>query len=363
MSTPLTGSALISIIDISADAIICVDREQRVLFFNEGAEAIFGYARDEVLGQRLDMLLPEQLRALHARHVDAFGQSPVRARRMGERQEIEGRRKNGEQFPAEAAIAKLEPGEGDAVMYSVVLRDVTERRRAERELQRAVTARDETLSVVAHDLRNPVSAVKMLAGALLRGVGEHALPPEMAAQASVIQSAARQMDALIQDLLDMSRVEAGRFVVDTYPTPAAALLDAALRTLAPLAEAKNIRLETAWNGSLPEVNVDPDRVAQVLSNVIGNAIKFTPAGGVVSIVVVARDEHLLVSVTDNGPGVPAEHAEHVFDRYWQVSRRNRGAGLGLPIARAIVEAHGGRIWVEAAPSGGALFQFTLPTAR
>jgi len=221
-------------------------------------------------------------------------------------------------------------------------------------------ARDDTMSVVSHDLRNPVNAVKMLAGAVLQPSQRDTLPGEVADQVRVIQSAAQQMDTLIQDLLDMSRAEAGRFAVDARPVAACDLLRDALRTLGPLAEDKGVVIETEWDEALPDVQVDPERIAQVVSNIVGNAIKFTPTGGNIRVSAAARPDVIEVAVADTGPGVAASHLPHVFDRYWQSSRRNRGAGLGLPIAKAIIEAHGGRIWVESAEGKGATFFFTLP---
>ncbi len=526
MNAPLPGSLLAEIIGIAADAIICIGKDFRIIFFNEGAARIFGYSADEVMGQPLDMLLPLAARAGHHHHIERFIDSPVNARRMGERQEISGRRKNGEEFPAEAAIAKL--GTEGQIFASVVLRDVTERKRAEQrqrmlvevserlasslelrdtlealtrlwiptvadlavlemnhrgeryqlramrgpageveatdvaiapgapwsltpeiedsvarpvamvsvdaalaaipacyrddaaglnpclafsvslarggevfgrivgfngrktslakgdlaliddlarrasmalesarlhdELQWALRARDDTMSVVSHDLRNPVNAVKMLAGAVLQAGSAESLPASVSDQVRVIQSAAQQMDTLIQDLLDMSRAEAGRFAVDTRRVLAGNLLRDALRTLGPLAQDKGVTIVTDWEDPLPEVQVDPERITQVVSNIVGNAIKFTPAGGEIHVSARSRAGDVAVAVADTGPGIPAEHLQHVFDRYWQLTKRHRGAGLGLPIAKAIIEAHQGRIWVESSVGQGATFHFTLPRA-
>jgi signal transduction histidine kinase len=228
------------------------------------------------------------------------------------------------------------------------------------EVQWALRARDDTMSVVSHDLRNPVNAVKMLAGAVLQpGPAEH-LSPTVTDQVRVIQSAAQQMDTLIQDLLDMSRAEAGRFAVDLQPVHTGALLRDALRTLGPLAEDKGVSIVTEWSESLPDVQVDPERIIQVISNIVGNAIKFTPTGGRIRVTAEERPDAVVVTVADTGPGIPAQYLLHVFDRYWQLSRRSRGAGLGLPIAKAIIEAHQGRIWAESVEGQGAAFHFTLP---
>jgi signal transduction histidine kinase len=121
-----------------------------------------------------------------------------------------------------------------------------------------------------------------------------------------------------------------------------------------------VTIATAWADSLPDVQVDPERITQVISNIVGNAIKFTPAGGEIRVSADELPDAVVVRVSDTGPGIPVEHLVHVFDRYWQLTRRHRGAGLGLPIAKAIIEAHAGRIWVESSEGKGATFHFTLP---
>lgn len=360
-SRRLTEFLLADIVGISADAIICIDSDQRITLFNDGAEQIFGWRSEEVLGKPLDVLLPERVHEAHRAHIERFRASPERARKMGERREISGVRKNGEEFPAEAAIGKASMG--DSVVFSVVLRDVTEQMELHKRLQRAVRARDETVGVVAHDLRNPVSAIKMLSHALL-GRGEAAgLPPGTTEQLQLIREAAVQMDRLIQDLLDVVRAEAGRLHVETQPVSTRALLDGALRTLRPLVQQAGLTLDADLPATLPVVNADPERIGQVLSNLVGNAIKFTPSGGRITVSAVERDGAVEIAVSDTGSGISTDHLPHIFDRYWQSGESNirtRGAGLGLPIARGIVEAHGGRMWVRSESGKGSTFVFTIP---
>ena len=362
-SRRLTEFLLSDIIGISADAIICIDEDQKITLFNDGAERIFGWTAAEAMGQPLEILLPERVRDVHHAHVHRFAGSADRARRMGQRQEISGIRKNGEEFPAEAAIAKVKMG--DAVVFSVVLRDITEQVELHKRLQRAVRARDDTVGVVAHDLRNPVSAVKMLAQALLSRSEEHGLTGEPAEQLRLIREAALQMDRLIEDLLDITRVETGRLSVDLQPVTTIALIEGALRTLQPLVREAGLRLTVDVPATLPMVRADPERIGQVLSNLIGNAIKFTARGGRIGVTAVERDDMVEVSVTDSGMGISAEHLPHVFDRFWQTSQsdiRSKGAGLGLPIAQGIVLAHGGRMWATSEAGKGSTFYFALPAA-
>jgi len=527
----ITDAVLAGIVTISADAIICVDAAQQIIFFNEGAESIFGYAVDEMIGQPLEVLIPERYRPTHAAHVRQFGESDVRARRMGERRQILGRRKNGEEFPAEAAISHL--GVESAKIYSVVLRDVTERRRAHEtqtflaeagetlasslghddtlrnvarlavprladacvvhafhngefqgvaaahvetaraadvERQRSehpidvagthpvaevirtlrpivwspadgsavydespiselgdmfdeppsagiimplrardqllgviglyrekgsydkndlflaeelarraalamdnsrlydlvhtgIRARDDMIGIVSHDLRNPVNAVKMLTGVMLDRQGQEPLSTEMGNYASVIRQAAEQMDELIQNLLDVTRVEAGRLAVNVQSENTEEMLSDTLRTLAPVAADRKITLRLSAPDDLPEVLADRERFGQAISNLVGNAVKFSQPGSEITVRVVVLDRELLFSVNDKGQGMTAEQLSHAFDRFWQSSRTDRqGAGLGLAITKGIVEAHRGRIWAESSAGVGSTFYFTLPVS-
>ena len=367
----LPDSVVVGILSIAGDAIICIDQTQRITFFNEGAVQIFGYAADEVLGQPVHMLLPKRFQDAHHRHIDGFEHAKVSARRMGERSIIVGRRQSGEEFPAEAAITRIASPDGP--VFSVVLRDISERVRVEQvnkrllaDMQEAVRARDELLGVVSHDLRNPVNAVKMLAAAILRADGDsaqEALPPAVADHAATMLQAANQMDALIQDLLDVTRLESGRLRLVSHPLSVEETVTAAIETMAPIAEDKALDLVAETAPGLPDVLADPDRVAQLLSNLIGNAIKFTPSGGRVVVEAAVDGDHVAFEVRDTGIGIAEDDLPLVFDRFWQSKRTNRsGAGLGLAIVRGIVRAHGGRIWVESKAGVGTTVRFTLPIA-
>ncbi len=252
-----------------------------------------------------------------------------------------------------------------------MLRDVTEQRRAQEmndrllaEMERAVKQRDEMIALVSHDLRNPANAVKMLAGAIVR-VGQDAatpLPAEVTYHATVMLQAATQMDALIQDLLDATRLEAGRLRLAPQWISPEDVVRAAIETLTPIAVAKSITISRKLPPELPDVYADAGRITQVLSNLIGNALKFTAEGGAVTIETKLDGKFVVFKVRDNGAGIPADEMPYVFDRFWQSKRTNRsGAGLGLSIARGIVLGHGGRIWIESDPGVETVVRFTLPT--
>ena len=348
---------------IAADAVIAVDHEQRIIFFNQGAERIFGWSASEVGGEYLEMLLPERYRAGHRGHVRGFGAAHGRARLMGERQQIVGQRKSGEEFAAEAAIERIEV-DGRNV-YAAVLRDISARQRAEDALRQAVQARDDMMGIVSHDLRNPANAVKMLARSILEEDPDKA-SESVRERVAIIRQAADQIDNLIQDLLDMTRLEAGRLAVDPSPEDVETLVMRSVDALRPLAEAGGITLSTTLPPDPATVLVDADRLMQLLSNLIGNAIKFTSAEGRVSLSVTVHPTEVEFEVGDSGTGIAPDQLPHVFDRFYQAGSGRRpsrhGAGLGLPISRGIVEAHGGRIWIESEPGDGTTVRFTLPRA-
>ena len=520
------------VISLAADAIISVDKEQRITLFNEAAERIFGYSNAEVIGVPFDILIPLRFRAVHRQHVEKFAAGRDVSRQMDERggRTILALRKNGEEFRADAAISKLDV-DGERIL-TIVLRDVTEQKRIEREqrflakigeifassldpsetvrrvttaavefmadfvildlveqttLRRAkvahadprkadvaraleslppdqhqppvlraaietrqtqvltvtdeahrselpdvraralveameprsvmfvpliarddvvgvmtfvsstpgrnygasdvrladevarraalalensrlyrmardaIGARDEILGIVAHDLRNPLNSVVVQASLLRRHGGE----PERRARkpADAIERAANRMNRLIQDLLDVTRMEAGRLSIEQHRVHTAQVVTDALEAQRAMASTASLELQVDLAPDPPEVWADRERLLQVLENLIGNALKFTDPGGRIMVGAAPRDGEVLFWVADTGSGIAAEDLPHVFDRFWQVGKaERRGAGLGLPIVKGIIEAHCGRIWVESKPGQGSTFFFTIPTA-
>ena len=230
-----------------------------------------------------------------------------------------------------------------------------------RESQQAVRAREEVLAIVSHDLRNPLNAITL--GASLLQTSEN-LSDDDREQLDAIVVSARRMSRLIADLLDVTRLEGGkRLPIEPAPVAVTEVLHEAQELFRVQASVATVSIDYDAPGGAV-VHADRDRVMQVLSNLIGNALKFTPPGGRISVRAALRDAEVLVSVSDTGPGIPHEHLDHIFNPYWQAKRAERlGAGLGLPIARGIVEAHGGRIWAESEPGEGTTFFFTLPLER
>ncbi|HUF12345.1 MAG TPA: HAMP domain-containing sensor histidine kinase [Longimicrobiales bacterium] len=230
-----------------------------------------------------------------------------------------------------------------------------------RDARIAVEAREEVLHMVAHDLRNPLSTIGMSA-AMLRDTEVESESGQK--YLSIISRCSESMTRMIHDLLDVARMEAGRLQVERRDVDATELLDRVVELMRPIAEAEQLRLHSEPRGAGLTINADPDRIQQVFSNLIGNAIKFTPPGGTITLRAQRAGERVRFSVLDTGPGIPPERIESLFEGFWQANAADRrGIGLGLAIARSIVEAHGERIGVENRPGGGSEFWFTATVAR
>ena len=229
--------------------------------------------------------------------------------------------------------------------------------------QDAKRARDDLVAIVSHDLRNPVHTIHMAASFLLEVAPANDRRTQARKQLEVIQRSATRANRLIQDLLDVAKIQAGGLAVDPVAVDVRSLVNEVMESATPLAGASQIKVSCETGADIPHVASDRERILQVFTNLIGNAIKFTPKGGDIRILAALDSGEVRFTVADSGPGIPAEHLDHVFDRYWQAkSTAKLGTGLGLSIAKGIVEAHGGRIWVESPPGSGAQFNFTLPLA-
>lgn len=246
-------------------------------------------------------------------------------------------------------------------LTSLALRRVRlmeQEREAKVKAEAAVRVRDETLGIVSHDLRNPLTKIALSADLLAGAPADdrHDL-------IETIRTAARQMQRLIQDLLDVARLESGRFSVDMKVTEAEPLVRHACDSNQPIAEQKRQTINCHIEGELGNICADRDRILQVFSNLVGNAMKFAPERGTIAIAARTEGKDVLFQVRDNGPGIPEADLENLFRAYWQAKKTaHMGAGLGLAIVRGIVEAHGGSVRAGNADGGGAVFSFTIPRA-
>jgi len=237
-------------------------------------------------------------------------------------------------------------------------------RQVQREHQ-AVRARDDLVAVVSHDLRNPMTVIAMQCGMMqkLVGVEDSKITRRMGSAINTMQQATLRMNTLLDDLLDTSKIEAGRYSVSLQNTDVGMMLEQTCAILAPLAAAKEIELIYSADADLM-IQADPERLFQVFSNLLGNAIKFTPPTGTIELSAGAVEDDVVFHVRDNGVGINPEQLPHIFDRYWASREGNpTGSGLGLFICHGIVEAHGGRIWAQSQPGQGSVFSFSIPATR
>jgi signal transduction histidine kinase len=238
-------------------------------------------------------------------------------------------------------------------------RDVSLREQA----QEAARAREQILAIVSHDLRTPLSTILMATQLLARAREPAEQREALSRSIERIQRSAERMLRLIDDLLDFASIEAGRLAIKRQPLDPGSLIHETLASFEGVARESRLRLTASVGPDLPKLDCDRDRILQVLSNLVGNSTKVTAEGGHVTLRVEVRDHDVLFAVSDDGPGISKEDAERVFDRYWRSPDASHpGTGLGLAIARRIVDAHGGRIWVESELGRGATFYFTIPAA-
>lgn len=236
-----------------------------------------------------------------------------------------------------------------------------ENARLYQQAQHATQARDDVLALVSHDLRSPLGTVQMSASFLLEMLETPGAAPPFEQQLKIIKRAVTRADRLIGDLLDVSRIESGSLEVKHSALDAALVLAETVEEHRPIAFEKGVTLTGEWIGPDATISGDRDRISQLFSNLIGNALKFTPSGGVIAVTGIPGPKVVTYSVKDSGTGIAPEHVPHLFDRFWQANRTTRtGAGLGLSIAKGIAEAHMGTLTAESEPGDGATFTFTIP---
>jgi signal transduction histidine kinase len=232
------------------------------------------------------------------------------------------------------------------------------------EANQAIRAREDMLRVVSHDLRNPIGAMASAASFVLEDSASELHDGYSQRMLRTIVRASKQATRMIDDLLDVSRIDSGRLTVEPKPEPLAPLLMEAVELHGPVAHQRGIQLGWVSNGPPPIVMADRERLLQLLGNLLANAIRFTPPAGRIEIAAAVCGAEARCSVADTGPGIPPDQLPHVFDRFWQAARTDRaGIGLGLAIVQGIAEAHGGRVWVESELGKGTRFVFTLPLAE
>jgi PAS domain S-box-containing protein len=361
---------LAGILDTADDAIISLDKDQRITLFNQGAEKIFGYAAPEILGKPLEALLPERFTGVHRGHIAEFAGSAETARKMGERRDIFGLRRDGSEFPAEASISKLEL-EGETT-FTAILREITERKQFEQalqeknvELENAILVKDRFLASMSHELRTPLNAIIGFTGTMLMR-----LPGPLTAgqekQLQTIQTSAGHLLSLIADLLDLAKIESGKVELNLEPVACESVINEVATALGPMAATKGLTFEVKVPTESLVVMTDRRAITQILLNLANNAIKFTERGRVtIELNQTLRNGASLtgISVIDTGIGIRAEDQEKLFEAFTQVeamgARRYEGSGLGLHLSRKLASLLGGSISLESEFGKGSNFTLLL----
>lgn len=359
-------------VEASPNCVILVDARGRVVLVNSRVKTMFGYGQQELIGQSIEVLVPERFRAKHPGYREEFTRKPE-ARPMGMGRDLYALRKDGTEFPVEIGLSPTESDDGPLVLATVV--DITARKQAEEErvqlleaeraarneAERANRLKDMFLATVSHELRTPLNAILGWSQLLNRA----SLTGEAAQAASIIQRNAKVQARLIEDLLDMSRIISGKIRLDMHAAELPIIVNSAIEAVLPAAQVKNITIERHIDAAAGPVRGDSSRLQQVVWNLLTNAIKFTPKGGKVSVSLARAGSHAEIVVSDTGMGIKPEFLPFIFDRFRQadssLSRQHAGLGLGLSIVKNLVELHGGS--VEADSEGenqGATFLVRLP---
>lgn len=355
------------LLEAAPDAILQVDQDGRIILLNHMTEVMFGYRREELLGQPVEILVPLEVRAAHSAHRSHYAGHPT-TRAMGTGLDLEAVRKDGSRFPAEISLS---PGHSEAgFRATAIVRDITARKQAEDQLrmrnlevERANRLKTEFLASMSHELRTPLHTIIGFSE-LLAEQTQGPLNPKQQRFVEHIHHDSLHLLELINDILDLSKIESGRIELRPEAIDLAAAIEESLSSIRHLAQTKSLAVRARVE-ALPVIQADPLRVKQILMNLLGNAVKFTPAGGSIEAHARLAGGFVEISVTDTGVGIPAHEQEAIFDIFHQVGATTKGVregtGLGLAITRRLVEEHGGTVTVSSEPGKGSRFVFTIPT--
>jgi len=379
-----TSDLLRSILDSSTEyAIIATDTQWRILTFNEGARRLFGYEPADILGQPVDRLVPPE-EVERAVGIEMRRDLKIHGHHEGEGMRL---RQSGARFPARTVTTVRTDSDGKALGYTIICRDISlrkvleerlhqytdkleqmvadktaELREVNAELVRANQLKSQFLANMSHELRTPLNAIMGFAEAIRDGVSGEPTD-EQREFARDIYQAGQQLLKMINDILDLAKVEAGAMELTLEPNDLAALVDEVLRVAKGLARRKGVELREDIEPQHLELTVDAIKIKQVLYNLLSNAIKFTGAGGTVTVRCRADKETTVIQVIDTGIGIAPEDRANLFEEFRQVdsslTRKHEGTGLGLALTKRLVELHGGEISIDSQVGKGSTFTVTL----
>lgn len=340
-------------VEACPSGLVMIDHDGRMVMVNAEIEKQFGYARAELIGQSVDILVPERFRQLHLLHRQHFV-SKAPHPRAGAGREVSARRKDGSEFPVEVGLTPIQAG--DRLLVLGVIVDISQRKDM-------VRLKDEFVSTVSHELRTPLTSISGSLGLLVAQWSE-SLPDSATRLVSIAHKNIQRLVRLINDILDIEKLESGRVVFNLARVGLRQVVEQAIDDNRGFAEEFGVHISIDATPAKADVNADPDRLAQVLTNLLSNAIKFSSRGGEVRVAVERLGETYRISVRDHGPGIPAEFKSHIFEKFAQAdgtnSRRKGGTGLGLSIVKQIVERLGGHVGFHDASGGGTVFFVELP---
>jgi PAS domain S-box-containing protein len=345
-----------AILDNVLEGIITIDEQGIVESFNAAAEDIFGYAAEEVVGHSVNMLIPEPHASAHDQYLKNYLTTGI-AKVIGVAREVTGRRKNGSVFPMELAVSEIPLA--NTRIFTGIARDITERKKLER-------MKNEFISTVSHELRTPLTSIRGSLG-LIAGGAVGAVPEQARALIDIACNNSDRLVRLINDILDVEKIESGKMSFRIETVDIMALVDQAIEATRAFGQQYGVRYAVIERLPGVSVDADADRLTQVVTNLLSNAAKFSPANGQVDIALRLINDHVRISVTDRGAGIPEAFQTQIFQKFAQAdasdTRQKSGTGLGLSISRAIVERHGGRIGFTTGAEGTTFYFDLYPRAQ